>query len=150
MSRDYFEKYIREIIDRIVREVSREVPRMIETAIPSIISPFGIIYGDFRRPYSETYTTDEEVITIIEMPGVLKETIDLKVGRDVLEVEGRFSEELINQASRYSLFKVKGYRKTIVLPKKVRGEDAKAVYRDGILIVKAPIEKPKGVEIKVE
>ncbi|MEN2974284.1 MAG: Hsp20/alpha crystallin family protein [Candidatus Caldarchaeales archaeon] len=146
MSGDYFEKDIRRVIDKMARDLTR----IIESTISYAKSPLELIYGEFRRPYSETYTTEDEIVVVVEMPGASKEMIDLKIGEDYVEVEGRFAEELTKQAPRYTIFKAKGYKTRIMLPRKVRGEDAKAVYRDGLLIAKIPIEKPKGITVKIE
>jgi len=38
----------------------------------------------------------------------------------------------------------------ISLPKDVDAEKAKATFRDGVLVVRIPVQKPRGVSVKVE
>lgn len=143
------EKIADQIVNKIVRDLSREVPRIVETTISPIKTAVEIVAG-YRRPYSEVYLTDDEVTLVVEMPGASKETIEINVNEDSVNIHAKFSEELLNQAPRYSVFKSKGYKVSVTLPVKIEEKDAKAIYKDGVLVIKAPVKKPKGVSIKVE
>ena len=141
---------IERLVDRITREVSEEVSKLVESAASPIRLATYITPSGYRRPVSETYVDGDEVVVVIELPAASKESIDLRVREREVEVEARFSEELKKTAAKYSLFKSKGYRTVISLPKDVDAEKAKATFRDGVLVVRIPIQKPKGVAVKVE
>ncbi|RLG03634.1 MAG: hypothetical protein DRN60_01065 [Thaumarchaeota archaeon] len=141
---------IERLVDRITREVSEEVSKLVESAASPIRLATYITPSGYRRPVSETYVDGDEVVVVVELPAASKESIDLRVREGEVEVEAGFSEELKKAAPKYSLFKSKGYRTVISLPKDVDAEKAKATFRDGILVVKIPVQKPKGVAVKVE
>ena len=138
------------LIDRVTREVSEEVSKLVESVASPIRLATYITPGGYRRPISETYIDGDEVVVVIELPAVSKDSIDLRVREREVEMEAGFSEELKKVAPKYSIFKGKGYRTIISLPKDVDAEKAKATFKDGVLIVKIPIQKPRGVAVKVE
>jgi len=144
---------VERLVDRIIRmaeQLSEEASKLAKSAesrmrLATYITPSG-----YMRPVSETYVDGDEVVVVIELPAASKESIDLRVREGEVEVEAGFSEELKKAAPKYSLFKSKGYRTVISLPKDVDAEKAKATFRDGVLVVKIPVQKPKGVAVKVE
>ena len=144
---------VERLVDRIIRmaeQLSEEASKLAKSAesrmrLATYITPSG-----YMRPVSETYVDGDEVVVVIELPAASKESIDLRVREGEVEVEAGFSEELKKAAPKYSLFKSKGYRTVISLPKDVDAEKAKATFRDGVLVVRIPVQKPKGVAVKVE
>ena len=144
---------VERLVDRIIRmaeQLSEEASKLAKSAesrmrLATYITPSG-----YMRPVSETYVDGDEVVVVIELPAASKESIDLRVREGEVEVEAGFSEELKKAAPKYSLFKSKGYRTVISLPKDVDAEKAKATFRDGVLVVRIPVQKPKGVSVKVE
>jgi len=141
---------IERLVDRITREISEEVSKLVESATSPIRLAIYITPSGYRRPISETYVDGDEVVVVIELPAASKESIDLRVREREVDVEAGFSEELKKTAPKYSLFKSRGYRTVISLPKDVDAEKAKATFRDGVLVVRIPVQKPKGVAVKVE
>ncbi len=92
-----------------------------------------------REPLVDVVEADDEIIVTIEVPGVEKDQINLNCTETELRVSVKHPE--------------RGFDKTIELPAKVRPEEAKASYRNGILEVRLPRaeKKPRpGKEIRIE
>lgn len=151
-SPEEFEREIRRRIEQMMRDLSREVSRVVDSALRAAGPVIGRIReaADYLVPEHEAYLDGDEVVVVIQLPGVSKDSIDVSVRRRDLMVEAGFSEELREKASRARLFKAKGYKCFIELPRETDPSAAKASYRDGVLILRLPVQKPKGIEIKIE
>jgi len=94
-----------------------------------------------REPLVDVLESDNEITVVVEMPGVEREKIDVKVSED--------GKTLIISASNEK----RKYYKEVDLPAKVDPASAKATYRNGVLEVKLRKlgkEEGKGVKVKVE
>ncbi len=92
-----------------------------------------------REPLVDLNTTDKEVKVVLEIPGLKKENIKIKVFDEAVEITA-------NNPQRK-------YHKTIYLPKEANPETGKSTYQNGILEIifsKKENTKPKGKEIKIE
>ena len=92
-----------------------------------------------REPLADITTTDKEVKTILEMPGVNKENIKINVQDNSVEVKSDDPQ--------------RKYHEIIELPPETDTETAKSTYRNGVLEIiftKKKESKPKGKDIKVE
>jgi len=147
---DEFERALRTKIEKMIRDIVGDIPNLIESALESFKPVRRVVEGNFLVPESDIYVRDGTVLAVIQIPGAQKELIDIRVRDRVLEVEAGFSEELAKKASDASLFRFQGYRCSLSLPEEVDPNLAKATYRDGILLVELPIQKPKGIPVKIE
>jgi len=92
-----------------------------------------------REPLADVYEDEKTVTVIVEMPGVNKEDIKIRIDGDRLIVSAQTGD--------------RKYYKEITLPAKVKKENAKASYKNGVLELKLEKEKGRreeGYEIKVE
>ncbi len=138
-------------LERAVREFSEDLAALIESALSPIRHAPYIGPDGYRRPLAHAYVDGDSVVAVFELPGASKDGIRLTVREGEVEVEAKLSDEVIAQAPRHPWFKnVKGYRRTLTLPRRVEADEAKATYRDGVLVVKAPISSARGVSVKVE
>jgi len=108
---------------------------------------------EYREPISEVWETDDEVIAVIELPGVEKEDIDLRVTSRTLEVKAERKEETKEEKdkARFEERAYKGYYITLSLPTDVNPDEVKATYKNGVLevrIKKAHKEEKKKVKIE--
>ncbi|RLG07113.1 MAG: hypothetical protein DRN65_04100 [Thaumarchaeota archaeon] len=147
---DEFERALRMKIERIVRDIMGDIPSMIESALESFKPVKRVAEGNFLVPESDIYIRDGNILAVIQIPGAQRDSIDIRVRDKVLEVEAGFSEDLAKRASDASIFRFRGYRCSLSLPKEVDPNLAKATYREGILLIELPIQKPKGVQVKIE
>jgi HSP20 family protein len=147
-SPEEFERELRRRIEQAMREFSRFMDSVLRAAGP-VISRASMMV-DYLVPEHEIYVDGDEVVAVIQLPGASKDSIGVSVRERDLLVEAGFSEELREKAPRARLFRLKGYRFFIELPRDVDPSAAKAIYRDGVLILRLPAQKPKGVKIEIE
>lgn len=90
-----------------------------------------------REPLIETYEEKDELVVLVELPGVDKEDIKLNVSENALEIK-------VDSPKRK-------YYKLLDLPKPVSTEDVKTSYKNGILEIRLKKKNKKGWKsIKVD
>jgi HSP20 family protein len=136
-------KRIREEIDRMIEDFLKRPREVIERmSIPSL-----------EEPLTDVYEVNNEVVIVVDLPGVEKENININATEDAVEINAELKKvekvekpSYIKQERKYERF----YRK-ITLPVKVKPEYAKSRYENGVLEIRLPkIETKKGIRIKVE
>jgi len=94
---------------------------------------------DEREPLVDISTTNDQVIIVLEMPGVKKEDLKINASEDSIEVQSTDPK--------------RKYHKMIELPKEVDIESARSKFNNGILEIIFNIKeetKPKGKEIRID
>jgi HSP20 family protein len=105
-------------------------------------------------PALDLYQNNDNVVAIVELPGMRKEDIEISLQDGMLTIGGeRKSEEGGNgeNASRTERFTGK-FRRSITLPTRVDANKVNATYKDGLLTVtlpKAEEAKPKQIQVNV-
>jgi HSP20 family protein len=97
------------------------------------------LFTDEREPLVDISTTNDQVIIVLEMPGVKKEDLRITASEDSIEVQ--------------STDTIRKYYKTIELPKEINIESAKSKFNNGILEIifnKKEETKSKGKEIRID
>ena len=146
-----FERLIRRRIDELVRGLVRDVSGMVEESLESIKPALRqVIERNYLVPGHEVYVKDGQVVVVVELPGASKDAIDLRVSERTLTLEAGFSKKLSEEIPEAKLLKRKGYRAVVELPEEVDPEAGTASYVDGILVVRLPAKKPKGVKVEIE
>jgi HSP20 family protein len=110
----------------------------------------------FRQPLSDLKETEKELIASIEIPGVDKKDIQLKVSENSLEVKVEKKEETKIEKKGYLKAErsYRGFYRLIPLPIKVIPEKTTSTYKNGVLEVVMPkaekkkIEKAKKIEVQ--
>jgi len=108
-------------------------PRLEEFGNKAVETPDGeAIVSDEIEPLTDVIEGDEDVAITMEIPGVEKKDIDLKVTEDRVEIK-------VNNPK-------KKYHKLIELPCKVKPKTTKATYKNGILdiVIKRKSKKKEG------
>ena len=104
-----------------------------------------------RRPVTDMFETEKEIVATFELPGVEKGDIKLNVEENVLEVKVDKAKEE-KSADEYRSTNVSFYR-SLTLPSHVKANQVKATYNNGVLEVRIPKVKEvrmKGKAIKIE
>lgn len=105
-------------------------------------------------PALDLYQNNDNVVAVVELPGMRKEDIDISLHDGMLTIAGEresTSGEGEN-AERTERFSGK-FRRSISLPTRVDSAKVNATYKDGILTVtlpKAEEAKPRKVEVTIE
>jgi HSP20 family protein len=102
----------------------------------------------------DVFEDDRRLVVRIEIPGMSKRDFDIEVLDDVLVVRGekRFESESGEGRWRVLQCAYGSFLRSVPLPAKVRSDQAKATYQDGVLRIELPkVEpgKPKRVTLTV-
>jgi HSP20 family protein len=105
-------------------------------------------------PALDLYQNNDNVVAVIEVPGMCKEDIDISLHDGMLTIAGerQTSSGEGENAERTERFSGK-FRRSITLPTRVDAGKVSATYKDGILMItlpKAEEAKPKKVEVTIE
>jgi HSP20 family protein len=105
-------------------------------------------------PALDLYQTNDDVVAVIELPGMRKEDIEISLHDGMLTISGERKEEAADgeKDGRSERF-VGKFRRSISLPTRVDSNKVNASYKDGILTVtlpKAEEVKPKQIKVNVD
>jgi HSP20 family protein len=103
-------------------------------------------------PALDLYQSSDNVVAVVELPGMRKEDIEISLHDATLTISGerkRESSSNGDKAERTERY-VGRFRRSIALPTRVDAGKVSATYRDGILTVtlpKAEEVKPKQIQV---
>jgi len=105
-------------------------------------------------PALDLYQNNDNVVAVVELPGMRKEDIDVSLNDGMLTIAGerQSSTGEGENAERTERFSGK-FRRSVTLPTRVDASKVSASYKDGILTVTLPKSeeaKPKKVEVSIE
>jgi HSP20 family protein len=105
------------------------------------------------EPAVEMFETTNEVVVRADLPNIDPKRVEITVADDMLTLRGetKHEEEQKDRNYYYRELLYGAFARTLGLPVPVKGAEAKAVYKDGVLevkIPKAPHVKPIPVKIQ--
>ena len=106
----------------------------------------------FYVPPTDIFETAEALKIVMEVPGVLREAIDVKVENEVLSIEGRI--ETTNYGGLeplYTEYPIGHFARSFSLPWQVDQQNITAHLEDGVLTLtlnKRPESKPRRIAIQ--
>ncbi|MGB9838183.1 Hsp20/alpha crystallin family protein [Methanothermobacter sp.] len=138
---------------------------MAEKMMEDMIKNMREMQKDFEKKISE-YTenipeklnmdvieTDDQIIIKTDLPGVKKEDINIELTENTISISAVFEEEVEVQEANF-VKKERKYgeaRREMRLPEKIKVEEAKAKFENGVLTVELPkVEVKKKQVLKVE
>ena len=114
---------------------------------------FPIIPSKWQKfPRVNVEETDKDVITEMEVVGVDPSKIDISLKDNILNVKGESEETKEEKKKHYykKEFRKGCFERTVMLPAEVKGKEAKASYKDGVLKIVAPkMKEIKEDKIKI-
>lgn len=148
-----------------IMEDMRKMQEEIERAFPEFWrrSPL-LIPGEskegelmrYRRPLTDLKETENEFIMEVEMPGITKDDIDIKVTEDTIEIKAEKKYEQKEEDKERGYFfqerKYQGFYRSIPLPAGIKPEETEAKFDNGILEItmKKTEEKEKALKVNVK
>jgi HSP20 family molecular chaperone IbpA len=95
--------------------------------------------GKFFSPYTDIHETERAVVVTMEMPGVDKSSIDIRLDKGVLTVKGTIdSAKYESLRPIYSEFNVGNFVRTFTVSTKIDSARITATVADGVLTVELP------------
>jgi HSP20 family protein len=120
----------------------RELEKKEETTIPARVF----------LPNADIYETQDALKVILEMPGVEKENIEIRVEEDVLSVQGRLDlTKYHGLQPLYTEYNVGHYARSFQLSNKIDQNKIAAELENGVLALTLPkVEeaKPRTIQVK--
>lgn len=102
-------------------------------------------------PALDLYQNNDNVIAVVELPGMRKEEIEISLQDDMLVISGERKQEATPETAATRTECYTGtFRRSVTLPSRVDVNKVSATYKDGILTVmlpKADEAKPKQIKI---
>lgn len=101
-------------------------------------------------PPVDIYETEDALTVVVDLPGVTKNGVDVRVEDDVLTIKGKADYEapanlLVGE------FSLQGYYRQFQLTEEVDQKNISAECKNGVLTVRLPkAEKSKPMQIKVK
>jgi HSP20 family protein len=120
----------------------REVEKKPESTIPA------------RRflPVTDIFETSDALKVILEMPGVDKQSVDVRVENDVLTIEGQVDfTKYQDLTPLYTEYNVGNYARSFELSSKIDQERIGAELKDGVITLilpKAEKAKPRKITVR--
>jgi HSP20 family molecular chaperone IbpA len=103
-------------------------------------------------PNADIYETPNALAVVLEMPGIEKSNVDIKVEDDVLHVAGRLDlSKYTGLQPLYTEYNVGHYARNFQLSSKIDQNKIAAEMKDGVLSLTLPkVEeaKPRTIQIK--
>jgi HSP20 family protein len=114
----------------------------------------GLLEGEWI-PSIDVAETDDNITVTAEIPGIKQEEVDIAITDDVLTLKGEKKEEKEIKEKNYCRIERSygSFQRSVRLPSGVKGDEAKAAYKDGILTITIPKTeevKPKHIMIDVD
>lgn len=130
---------LRESMDKLFEDVFARRPRGQAPAI--------------WQPAAEIFETDHEVVVRAELPGIDPKNVDITVTDDTLTIKGEARAEQEEKGRNYYRRELRygAFVRSLALPAEVKGDAAKASYKNGILEIRVPkSERARPKQVKVE
>lgn len=111
----------------------------------------GTTFGSLPR--ANMYEKDDVVYVELEVPGYTVENLDISITGDTLKITGKSTEKTEDaKGRRYYMSEIseRSFARTFTLPYEVLSEEAKAEFKNGVLILTLPKSEkalPKTIKI---
>jgi HSP20 family protein len=133
------------------------IRREMDTLFGSLARPFPSLRPSEREswmPTLDVYEKDGEMVIRLDLPGIEKKDVSVKVLDDILTIEGERKlekkieeENYLCQEAFYGAF-----TRRIALPNPVEEYEVKATFQNGVLEIHVPVkvetEKPKEIPVR--
>lgn len=104
-------------------------------------------------PALDLYQSNDNVVAVVELPGMRKEDIEISLQDGTLTISGERKDETSQENGAARTERATGkFRRSVTLPTRVDMNNVTAIYKDGLLTVtlpKAEEAKPKQIQINL-
>jgi HSP20 family protein len=100
----------------------------------------------------DVYQTNDTIVIKAMIAGVRPEDLDISITRDLVTIKGKREDERISREDDYFMRELYwgSFSRTITLPEEIDVDDAEAVEKHGLLILKLPkLDKKRQSKLKV-
>lgn len=98
-----------------------------------------IYNAKYYIPFTDIYEKEDLLIIVMELPGIERESIFLKIEKDVLDIEGKVDiAKYKDWEPVYTEYNIGHYTRKFHLSSNIDKEKIHATFKDGILVLKIP------------
>ena len=105
----------------------------------------------YYKPATDIVETEHDLILYMDMPGVAKENVEIKLEKNRLNVEGRIDQDRYESLkAQYAEYNVGHFTRSFQLSSAINQEGIKAAMENGVLTLtlpKAEEAKPKLIAV---
>jgi HSP20 family protein len=113
--------------------------------------PEGTIPARMFLPVTDIFETDQALTVVMEMPGVDKNNVDVRVENDVLTIEGRIDfSKYEGLQPVYTEYNVGNYARSFQISSRIEQDQISAELGDGVMrliLPKAAKAKPRKIKV---
>ena len=103
------------------------------------------------QPHVNIYHNENNIYIAVNLPSVDESSIDISVHGNTLEVIAKSKiEQMQNYQLMYSEYQNKNYSRTFKIDERFAVDTIEANYKNGILLITAPLKKTEVRKIKVK
>ena len=110
------------------------------------------VAGRFFIPQTDIVENKESLVITMDLPGVKKEDVNVKLENNILEIEGRIDYALYEKLNPvYTEYNIGNYARSFTVSNAVDTSNIEAVLKEGVLsltLLKAPEAKPRQISVK--
>jgi HSP20 family protein len=131
----------------VFEEVEREINSILDEAYSSSISWLFDLERNSLKPLYRIEVGRRELSVLIDLPGVEKQNVSVKVDEELLSIDARMRKPvtvLVGGTLQKEL-EFERYWKTITLPVKVDPDRARARMRNGVLKIRIPLAQEASI-----
>ena len=103
-------------------------------------------------PPINVFQQGEDLLAVIELPGVRKDDLELQAKENVIRISGKKTVSYREGVSVHRRERVSGeFDRTLTIPIQIEPDGIKAEYHDGVLALflpRAESDKPRSIKIK--
>ena len=103
-------------------------------------------------PPVNVFQQGEDLVAIVELPGVNKEELNIQAKENTIRIAGRKAIDYPENVSLHRRERLSGvFDRTLVVPMQIDPDRIQAEYNDGLLalfIPRAEADKPRSIEVK--
>ncbi len=107
--------------------------------------------GKHYAPYTDIFELEDELIVVMEIPGVDRGDTNVNVEKNILSVEGKINHSKYDELSPvYTEYNVGHFKRSFSLSNEVDQDSITAKVEDGVLTLRLPKSKdasPKRIEV---
>lgn len=142
-------------------QLHREIDRLFDNAFRGLSSDFHAldwpeITPIILSPNLDIKETNEDYVVSVEVPGVAKEDVDIRVEGNTLSIHGEKKQEKKEDKENYHCVErhYGSFERRLTLPQDANTESINANFKDGVLTIdikrqaKSAVKEAKKIEVK--
>jgi HSP20 family protein len=147
-------KYIKVRFGKNLEHVHSRLQRTIDDMFQQV-KPMLVLPEQTWRPQMDMYETPQEIMILVNVPGVEKQDLEVEVDRKAIKITGCRQEMARVPGMKYHLAEIDfgRFERVLFLPFPVNPENAQATYANGVLkitIAKGSMQKTHQIPVDNE